>query len=312
MYNDAGGYTLGRVWADASAPNPAAALFPEGTVAVKLLFTQATPEEVPFLQGAPEWTAYVDVKPGVRGLQTLRLLQIDIAVRDGAADPTGWVFGTFQYDRDAPGMTPWQKVVPVALTWGNDPGVTPDDVSLHRKSIKESWINPAAPIVDFRNKQGKVMGWAGRANGPVDNTASSCLSCHSTAQHPAFADLVPPGEGGLKEKLCWFRNLRQGQAFTPQAQSLGSSLQLAAGIQNFYQWVASVQRLGAQDHAPLIVPPARSPFECDPQPVSLPKRRPEAKAHLLEIYRVSRDEADPQPLKTLQSDGEAAAPPPRR
>ena len=26
------------------------------------------------------------------------------------------------------------------------------------------------------------LGWLGRVNGPVDNPASSCLSCHGTAQ----------------------------------------------------------------------------------------------------------------------------------
>jgi hypothetical protein len=40
MYNAAGGWTIGRVWADANEPDASRAVFPEGTVAVKLLFVE--------------------------------------------------------------------------------------------------------------------------------------------------------------------------------------------------------------------------------------------------------------------------------
>ena len=42
LYNDAGGYAIGRVWADPNHPDASKAVFPEGTVAFKLLFTTAT------------------------------------------------------------------------------------------------------------------------------------------------------------------------------------------------------------------------------------------------------------------------------
>ncbi|MGH7453533.1 MAG: hypothetical protein ACRENG_19445, partial [bacterium] len=94
LYNPRGGYTIGKVWMPPNAPKEKEAKFLEGTVAVKLLFTTATVAEVPFLQGAKEWQADINRDPN--NLGTLRLLQIDIAVRDGRANATtGWVFGTF-------------------------------------------------------------------------------------------------------------------------------------------------------------------------------------------------------------------------
>ena len=302
VYNELGGYVLGRVWDKPWAPNPAAAVFPEGTVAIKVLFTQATATEVPYLQGAPEWEANIEVRPGAREQGNLRLLQIDFAVRDKRADPwTGWVFGTFQYSADAPGERPWDKVVPVALTWGNDPYVTPDDIKGGKK-LAESWINPDAPIVKYRRSVCRTMGWAGRANGPVDDDKSACLSCHSTAQSPPQASLAPPGTAKLdSDKLPWFRNLGPGQAFSPEAQSLSYSLQLSVGIQNFYSWVESVQTLNVVE-APSSPPSPRQ--SC--KPCEAPASSGESKAmagkaqtqpsHRSTSYWMSRDPVESQPM----------------
>ena len=41
FYNAPGGLVIGKVWTDHGKPNPAASLFPNGTVAAKLLFTTA-------------------------------------------------------------------------------------------------------------------------------------------------------------------------------------------------------------------------------------------------------------------------------
>ncbi len=236
VYNQPGGYTLGRVWADPTAPDPAAARFPLGTVAVKLLFTTATLDEVPFLRGAPEWQAHITVGPGaMRGVRTVRLVQIDFAVRDARANrTTGWIFGTFQYDADAPGTSAWERVVPVALMWGNDPGVTPAKAA-KGKRLKQSWINPRAPLVQYRASRKMPFGWAGRANGPIDDRRSSCLSCHSTAQYPNLSLFRPSQHLSDKEKLRWFRNLRPGKPFDRSSQSLDYSLQLMMGILNLHQ-----------------------------------------------------------------------------
>ena len=59
FYNPPGGYQIGQVWKDTSNPNPTKAIFPEGTVTAKLLFTAATTDEVPYLENAFEWQANI-------------------------------------------------------------------------------------------------------------------------------------------------------------------------------------------------------------------------------------------------------------
>ena len=96
--------------------------FPEGTVAIKLLFTQA---DLDYLSNSVKWQA--DIYRGAMPPQTMRLLQIDVAVRDDVS-PTGWVFGTFMYHDDAPpfeyhaALSPdrksWLRVVPLGLMFG--------------------------------------------------------------------------------------------------------------------------------------------------------------------------------------------------
>ena len=119
FYNAAGGYTIGQVWNTPNGvPDPTKAIFPVGTVGFKLLFTTALTTEVPFLAGSFEWQANIYPRTGgnpcvpnrpppARQTQIVRLLQVDLAVRDDRAAGTGWVFGTFIYDAAAPGATPW-------------------------------------------------------------------------------------------------------------------------------------------------------------------------------------------------------------
>ena len=228
MYNAPGGHVVRQVWGDPEAagrvPDPGKTRFPDGTVSVKLLFTQATVQQVPYLEGAFEWQAHTTaVGDRERKIRTLRLLQIDIAVRDTRADDTtGWVFGTFAYDKDAAGDTPWDRMVPVGLMWGNDPTVLPGGGG----TLKETWINP-------ESRAGRRVGWGGRLNGPVDNPVSSCLSCHSTAQIPTTSPMVPPNDATDEQRLHWFRNIKAGEAFDMGSTSLDYSLQLGMGIQNY-------------------------------------------------------------------------------
>ncbi len=258
FYNAPGGYTIGQVWKDPNKPDPTKALFPEGTVAVKLLFTQATGKQVPYLEGSPEWTANIydlgnqpppsPPKDLPRKPQTLRLVQIDVAVRDKDANKTtGWVFGTFTYDKDAPGQTAWDRIVPIGLMYGNDPTLTRQKIQIG-KLLKESVI-----CKSFKPPQ--HLGYAGRLNGPVDNPNSSCLSCHSTAQFPIDlnADILPPHvlatENGdkivdydSKIWMDWYRNVKAGTPFNKgisylcqDTKSLDYSLQLSVGILRFYE-----------------------------------------------------------------------------
>jgi hypothetical protein len=53
MDNPVGGYVIGQVWAGPNQPAPNKAAFPDGTVALELLFTTAPVSEVPYLAGSP-------------------------------------------------------------------------------------------------------------------------------------------------------------------------------------------------------------------------------------------------------------------
>ncbi len=223
MYNDLGGYTIGQVWDDPTNPNASKAKFPIGTVSAKLLYTEANESEVPYIRGAPEVTGNIlsSLNSQHREPKILRLLQVDVAVRDARAVETGWVFGTFVYQSDAPGKTGWDRLMPVGVMWGNDPQQIVDPKS----KIRESWINPEVQLPHY--------GFAGRLNGPVDNPRSSCLSCHATGQVPVVEKMAPQNNADQAELLKYFRNLLAGEPFQSGATSTDYSLQLSIGIDNF-------------------------------------------------------------------------------
>ena len=224
LYNPAAGFTVGRVWRDHENPDATAARFPDGAVAVKLLFTTATVAQVPYLANTFEWDAHVSlVGSDARSVRKVRLLQIDVAVRDSRADSTtGWVFGTFAYDGTASGATPWDRMRPVGVTWGNDPTLTPSSGTLNESVILNRVIGGAT----------LQLGWAGRLDGPVDSPDSACLSCHGTAQRRFVTGAVPSGNNA--QRLRWFRNLAPGVPFETGQTALDYSLQLAGGIRNFF------------------------------------------------------------------------------
>jgi len=227
FYNAPGGVTLGKVWRGRGAPDPASAAMPEGTVAAKLLFTTATEAEAPYLKGAPTWHAYIYAnrhdrdflapRGSRRVVRNVRLLQVDIAVRDSRVNSsTGWVFGTFVYG-GGPGGGPntgsgWRNLTPVGLMWGNNNG--------------EQWIDAA---------QHTHLGRAGRLDGPVDNPKSSCLSCHSTAE--AFPAGGPPPPSFIPDSKHqwqdWFRDMPADTPFRQGGAPLDYSLQLSVGIGNY-------------------------------------------------------------------------------
>ncbi len=234
IYNEPGGYHIGQIWTEMLKPNPNPANFPaigfsEGTVAIKLLFTQSEPA---YLKNSITWKA--DIYRGKMPPQTVRLLQIDISVRDNLS-PTGWVFGTFMYHDDAPPMPyagelppdkqGWLKVVPLGLMFGNE--------------LSESFLNDNVPVPQH-------FGCGQRLNGPVDNPKSSCLACHAQAEVPLDLDFnkltatYPPMSCDEKTNEFWFRyiNPRSGvkeertlSAPDKQTVSLDFSLQLRDGIE---------------------------------------------------------------------------------
>jgi hypothetical protein len=197
-YDARGARTYARVWSTATPGRDTARRehmkVTAGGFVFKLLYSAAPGTIFPggdILAGSLE----AKIIPNANSTPvTVRLLQIDIAVKDDRAGPTGWYFATYAYDSSMAGTSPWRKMVPVGLMWGNDPNGPP---------IAESWINPAAPQYARDH-----LGVDGRLNGPVDNPDSACMSCHSTAQAPSLANILPPASGAcLSERPKWFRNL---------------------------------------------------------------------------------------------------------
>ncbi|MVT71329.1 hypothetical protein GPL21_40795 [Bradyrhizobium pachyrhizi] len=243
FYNAPGATTIGTVWASAN-PNLAAARFAEGTASFKILFSNAKPEDFTDssadpMTGAPEFTILTD-----KGLQTLRLLQMDVAAVDSRA-PTGWVFGTFAFDKTATDAVSWKRLRPVGMSWGNDENYTPADRAAGKK-LTESGLSSQIPGFALKH-----LGWAGRPNGPVDNPASGCLSCHGTAEFPVAAALGPFSNkcDTDAKRLFWFRNFRGDTPFgavdpatceqtmpAAELKSLDFSLQMKVAVQNAVQF----------------------------------------------------------------------------
>ena len=196
----------------------------------KLLFTAAPVDQVPFLKGTLEWEADVNRSRGTEARPKLRLLQIDVAVRDRRADSTtGWVFGTFVYNGDSPGDTVWERMIPIGAMWGNDP-----DRLVDHGPLLETAVNAEAlPLVQH-------LGFEDRLNGPVDNRISSCLSCHSTAEIPEDLSerrtppLPPSSDPAVIAR--YFRNIEAQTPFTTGRLSVDYSLQLQNGIANWAQF----------------------------------------------------------------------------
>jgi len=245
FYNDIGASALGGIFKTSGSPDLSKSSFPAGSMVFKILFSAAKatdfqdPANDP-LDGAPEWQIAT-----ATGMLKVRLMQMDVAARDDRAKPSGWVFGTFAFDRKAVDPIAWNRLRPVGLMWGNDPGYTPADQAAGKK-LKESIVSDQIPAYAKTH-----LGWAGRVNGPVDNPISACLSCHSTAQYTIDAALAPFAANCNTDtkKLHWFRNFAGNVPFgavdsttclpktvTPPARSLDLSLQVQVAVQSMLQF----------------------------------------------------------------------------
>jgi hypothetical protein len=257
FYNPVGGYTLGQVWKNETAPDAAKAVFPQGTVSCKLLFTNAPVTQVPYLKGSLLWHADILRQKDLKARPTVRLLQLDIAVKDDRAPVTGWVFGTFQYEKAASTSSQWWKhMVPVGLMWGNDLA----NIKANQPPT-EQWINTD-------RGQKLHLGFRGLLNGPIDNPQASCAACHGFAQvpKPGAVSPAPP----LPKTNTWSKAMTDAKidiyfqsvgAATPVSssyQSLDYSLQLQSGFAKF----ASAHAGGA---APASHAAARQPVPPVPE-----------------------------------------------
>lgn len=296
MYNDIGGYTIGRVWKNQFEPDPTAAKFPVGTVVVKILFTLAKSDEVPHLQDPVIWKGYVQDPRDAnkRSVQKLRLLQMDVMVRDERAQATGgWVFGNYCYNGALGNENKWKNLIPVGIQWGNDPDVKSwesnptglqSEKTMINSGLKETIINASEDL------PAQHLGWGGRLNGPLDYFRSSCMSCHSTAQFPVVAPQHPDFEPKLdyepggNEWMTWFRNLPCGESFSAngipvkRTHSMDFSLQLAIGIDNFYLWKSATLNGYFTPVLPGTTPTSRTETfrptsESSPLPATVPQQQ---------------------------------------
>ncbi|WP_375326244.1 hypothetical protein [Candidatus Tisiphia endosymbiont of Nemotelus uliginosus] len=227
IVNEMGAYTYGQVWKNVNKPDIKKGIFLNGTVSAKIIFTEATPIEVPYLKNSVEWIAYINQsgKGTPKDFKILRLLQIDFFVKDKRSKETGWVAGTFIYDSSVNNINPWFNIKLIGVSWGNDPDYSSIDYQ-QGKTLSESWVS---------DENSKHLGYLGRLAGPADNKNSSCLSCHSTAQYPERSLSVPVMKDMTEKEIAyWFRNLNS-EAFDKESFNLDYSKQLSHGIIHFYK-----------------------------------------------------------------------------
>ena len=272
--NDRAAFGVGQVYCNPDDPKPGALNpdpmgrnnFANGSYIIKLLFSTVTEAQLPIVKGALTWQGHVFVNDDPtwrnkgpisrfeRALGPIRLIQIDVSVRDDRST-TGWLLGTFGYDGTSTGDTPWKRMVPLGLHWGNNPKVTyaetcagPDGPCSFGK-FTEQWLNEDAardlrkPPLNFNH-----LGYGGRLAGPVDNAKASCLGCHQTAGFPTVPILPEFSASGAVLKLdagrrpgsdqsfrlMYYGNAASGVVFSDtQLYSSDYSLQLSMSLQNF-------------------------------------------------------------------------------
>lgn len=192
MYNPCGGWSIGQAFPTSGEPatyarggkNYARGMpFPEGTVVVKVLNTTATENDVPYLKGSTTWKAngHKQLSPTEyalcdREVRDVHLVQVDLAVVDRRS-PTRWVYSTLAYDGKsydpAKNESIWDRLKPLGVQFGNDPQSFPAVAKSDSKRLHETVL---APINIYEH-----YGCSKRLAGIVDQSNSSCVSCHMGA-----------------------------------------------------------------------------------------------------------------------------------
>jgi hypothetical protein len=227
FYNARGAFAIGQVWKDPMHPDPRKAIFASHTVSCKLLFTTTPVSEAPFLADSFEWEGDINRANGTGARPKVRLLQVDVAVKDPRANTTtGWVFGTFQYEKaSSTSANWWEHLVPVGLMWGSDVA------SLKANQLTtQEWINTNRGQQLHLGRKEQVL------NGPVDNPNGSCTACHGFAQIARVNNPTPaiPGVPALNASNAtldrYFTNIKAATRLSPDYISVDYSLQLQLGI----------------------------------------------------------------------------------
>ncbi|MEM1000915.1 MAG: hypothetical protein AAGN35_27925 [Bacteroidota bacterium] len=237
-YNGAAAYTLGQVWCDPKNPEAAKANFPLGSVIFKMIFTLADTGDVAWLDGALEWDAYAQEATSVpldeKEIRKVRLIEVDYMVKSDASDAVnGWIFGSHVYDGRADGGTVKDKLVPVGLQWGNDPGITPAEVRDGEQALEQTWLNTKAWVQDdLANSAVQKTGYGYRLQGVVGNHSTSLMAEAATASWPPMPPFPPSGITG-DSIMHWHRNLPSGTPFDTTRTSLDYSLELRDGLRNW-------------------------------------------------------------------------------
>lgn len=259
-YDACAAISLDKVWGT-TAMDPGSSIetggaqFAEGALIVKPAFTTADASTWPPMEGAMSWGLW-NSPDGKKSKQLFnaQFFQFDIIVKDSLSSPeTQWVFMTLVYDKDAPGTTNWEKMVPLGAMWGNDPDVNspmycsyvppPLEPIIYEcpTKLSETWINPAAP---YYAKE--TLGWGGRLSGPNDGAVdidayvlqadgsskpydgryamSSCMGCHGSAEYQSGSFLLPSPSTCAKDS-CGPTTTKEGQI-----------VYYPAGGLNFMKW----------------------------------------------------------------------------
>lgn len=193
-----------------SPPNFGNAVFPEGSVAAKILFTTG---DFPAIHNSYTWQANVTgAGQSTRSVQAVRHMQLDISIKDSSlpganAQLSNWTMVTFYYDESYNYDTEYKAL----LGGADNPLSTIDNLPpalLKMRPMGIQWGTGQTETLLFTNPLfpiGQTNGFQGRLNGPADNPQGSCMSCHATsgttvAISPGFmsdADYLSNHDGSL-------------------------------------------------------------------------------------------------------------------
>lgn len=250
FYNQEAAYTFGQVWCDPNKPDASKAKFPVGSVWFKMVFTTADTSLVPSLFNPMEWEAFVesgvDQPMDPKTLRKVRLIEVDFGVRTDAKNAkNGWVFGVYTFEGHLTGSIK-DKLVPVGLQWGNNPGLAPSKVR-EGEPVTETWINEKAYNPDMpQSSLIQKIGFGGRLQGPVGNHAASMMSEYMSAGWPEVATSLAPGSP-MDSVMTYYENVPAATPFKSFQTSLDYNLELVAGFRNHA--IANGDSLMAQDYA---------------------------------------------------------------